>query len=828
MTTEHRKSLSLFLFSFLVVGTLLTSSIFIASGLKPPQGFSATAQWQNSIVAPGMTEQPIQITVTNEGPEVIGNVTVYAEPSYPFCGYINPVFVPSWQPGQSITLTGYLNISPSAHIGDYGIQVYVSPPGYAPYEGYETTAEVDINGYVNISVQSAVITDNHLSITLINTGNVESGPVYLYFYNTSLVKFIESDDILPSIGSGQSTQVSIPIEFDAPPQPGIYTIPMKLEYMRGVYQVNVPVVIPSNNSIVFSLTGSWAGKYASMTLIYSSPYNVSAVRIIGHLPLGITNFTGGSEIYVTVPLSSMTGVVKFNVYLDSNSSPYLIPVKLEWFTSKGVVVQKGQLSLYIYNQPDVEVVSVQGILYAGSEDNITITVKNVGSAPAYNLSASENELPIVSSSSLPYLAPGQEGNITILTYAPFSEAGKTVTTNISISYVTLQGSVNVTSVPETFTVYQPTVPIVVSDPGLDLVAGIDNTINLTFTNNVGVTIYDLIINVTPSQGSVLGSSQIYVNSLPPGKSLSVPVVISVPSSASNTLSVTLSMSYLTPSGEKGSYSTTLNYKVESLSDISQDFQIGISPSFIEYGNLSSVQITISSFFNSPIVDAELEVSSPNGYISPSIIPILSITPFGTVTKDVSVEFTPPSNGSSLLEPIKVTFRFYYDGAFLNFTQDLKILAIGKPVLLISGVSYAVVQGNTSEVTSSVSFEVGNSGSATVSSVTIVPLPPAGISLVEPSVLGISDLEPSESQAVSLTVVGKPGNYTIPLHIIYTTPLGQQETETYDVHVDLAPPSSATATSTTSPILAIVQNPLLPIVIVLIIIIVILARRVEKK
>ncbi|MBB5253088.1 hypothetical protein [Sulfurisphaera ohwakuensis] len=822
---RKRSQLLLVIFLFLIPSLLLST---FSLAYNSSQSFTATAKWGYNVVAAGMTEVPIEITVTNDGPNAVGNVTVYATPSYPFCGYINSVFVSDWQPGQSITLVGYLNISPSASLGDYNIQVYVTPLNYANYVYYETTAEVAINGYVNISVQSALISNNHLSINLINTGNVESGPVYIYFYNTSLVRFFESYEILPSIQPEQSIQVTVPIELDAPPQPGVYIIPMKLVYMRGIHEIQTPVIIPSNTSIVFSLTGNWVGKYATISLIYSSPYNVSAVRIIGQLPLGVTNFTGGSEIYVTVPLTSVSGIVKFNIYLDSNSSPYLIPVELEWFTNKGIITQKGYLSLYIYNQPNIEVVSIEGILYAGLEDNITITVKNIGNAPAYNLTASENTIPIISSTTLPYLAPGKEGKITILVYTPFSEEGKSITTNITISYMTLQGIVNVTSISEAFTIYQPIVPIVVSDPGLDLIAGIDNTINLTFTNNLGETIYDLVINITPSEGSVIGSSQIYIKSLLVGESASIPIILNIPSTASNTLSITVSMSYLTPSGTESSYTTTLSYQVESLKEISQEFEVSISPSVVEYGNLSSVQITISSFFNSPILDAVLEVSSPNGYVSPSIVPIQEISPFSTVTKDVNIEFAPPSNGSSLLEPINVTLRFYYEGAFLNFTRQLKILAIGKPLLLISGLSYAVVEGNTSEVTTSVSFLVGDSGSASISSVTIVPLPPSGITLIEPSVVGVSDLKPSESQAVSFTVVGKPGNYTIPLHIIYTTPLGQEVTETYNIQITLTPPSTSTTTSIASPVDILLQNPLFPVVIVLIIIIILLVRKVEKR
>lgn len=764
------------------------------------------------------------MAVTNDGPYVVYNATIVASPSYPFDGYISPVYVSSWAPGQSVTLTGYLDISPSASPGVYRIPVYVYVNGF-PSPGYQTFAPIAINGYADVEVQYASLSSSTLKISLVNSGNVQSGSVKVYFYNTSLLGFPLPYYVVPQVAPGQTTQVSVPVTVKAPLAPGVYFVPMRLEYMGASHEVKAPVVVPSDSAVVYSLTGKWEGSYASLTLIYSSPYNVTAVRLYAELPQGLKNSTGGSLVSVTLPLTSQSGAVKFNVYLKAEPSVYTVPVKLVWFTDKGVLTEGGYLTLYVYQAPKVEVLSVEGVVFAGSLNNLTVTVRNSGDAPAYNVTAHLSSLPVVSRTVLPYLPPGGEGKVYLTVYAPFDLAGQSTRANLTVYYTTSQGTVGTASVPITLSVYQPPVPIVVSDPNDQVVAGIDNTVTISVANNFGFPLYDVVVNATPSVGSVIGQGQYFLKSMPPNGNASFPFVISVPSYASGTLSLKVTVSYITPFGTKGVYSTAINYKVLSMGDVAQKFEIGVSPSAVQYGNLTKVTVTLTSFFDTPISGAIIEVSSPNGYVSPSTVPVPTLAPLKPVSVSVNVLFPPPTNGSPILEPLKVTVKFYYGGSFLNFTKTLKVLAVGKPVLIVSGVSYAVVKGNSSKVTAGLSFLVGNTGSGAVPSVTIVPLPPPGIDLIAPSVVGISNLQPSQSQAVSFTVVGKPGNYTVPLRIIYTTPLGQTVTEVYNVTLSLAPPATA-APKPSAP--SILYDPLLPVVVALAVAVIVLLWKVRGK
>ncbi|BFH74187.1 hypothetical protein SJAV_21310 [Sulfurisphaera javensis] len=748
-----------------------------------------SSQWQNQVVAPGMTLQPLTITLTNEGKLINETVCIRIILSGPFSGSFQPYYVTNWEPGQSIQITGFVNISPTARDGVYTIYALISPLYiYVPIQVY-------INGYVNLSI-NGVLSYNSIDFTLTNLGNAPTQIVEFHVYNSTFFSFPIGTVTIPSISSQQSYSFSLPVEVKAISS-GVYYIEVSAYYLGLYHNFTVPILVSSNRSITSYIQPLYSDPKMTLQIVYSSPFKLNALAIQAILPQTLYNGSGGHELYSFTQIISQSGVVTFNFYVKGKEGIYTIPIVLTWYTNSGIVTQRENFTVSVYPQTEIELLGISTSLFAGENGEINLTVKNVGSSPIYNLTASEEGLSLISSSYVPVLYPGNEAVVTLTVYSPYNEEGEIVSINITLTYLNSLDEVLTLVYPEEVEILSPPPPIQLVDPGFQqqsLFAGFENSVIVSFNNTAGVPLYDVNVTVKPQIGSIVGNNYFYFTSWLPYHLLSITFEIFVPSSVGNSLTITYSFTYYVDGVEK-SYSISYNYEVVSRSSLAGLFTVSISPSSVQYGkeNNLTLSITYNAYYlfgysPSKVTFVTVSISTPSSVsVTPTYFIVPSLSQFATYTKQLHVEIMPPSNGSVGTYTLDVTLTFIYDGVLLNYTYPITLFGVGEPFIEVEAPTYTIIKGNSSLVEASLSFDIFNNGLGEAEGVNIVFQTPPGISIISPAVIGVGDVGPSVTQGESVEIIGKPGNYTIPVTISYYKGNGQLVSYTYDFHVDLVAP-----------------------------------------
>ena len=424
-------------------GTIISKNI---SAIVPILGYvtvSAQSVWGSLtsplVVAGGENNLPLTIVLVNTGNVVASNVSVLLKSQYPVKFESSSISVGYLPVGQPVEVTTYASIYPNASEGVYTIPIQIEY-----FNGVKQTVNmtVNVNGYANFSVStlwgsmSSPITvspgETQVPLTLIvrNLGDVNALNVSLLFNSEYPLYFTQKSGYIGIVPAGEYNYVTVTVNVYPNATPGVYYIPVTLQYFQTKTTLYAPVVIYSPNITINAFTippQLFPGYYDvevkaivinygsalanNVTVTFSSPFQVISQNSfnLGALPQGVpANIT----FLVNIPNNTVPGYYYFNFTVKYDGGKYVKSVKME-----------------VYPKANLQIVHVYySSLGAGASNvPITITIKNVGNATAKNVKAilgSSNVIyPYVSSSnplmaltaseaSLGDIAPGEEVNVT--------------------------------------------------------------------------------------------------------------------------------------------------------------------------------------------------------------------------------------------------------------------------------------------------------------------------------------------------------------------------------------------------------------------------------
>ncbi len=288
---------------------LLIASVLVAPPSLPQSPyFRAVATWGSPssplLVAPGSSNVPLTIQLIYEGPVNLYNVTASLELGYPLApawGQGNvTAYAPILEPGGELVLSGFFNVSGSAHVGVYNGTVRVS---YVEVVQGPLGEEVPLAGSEEINFSLPVIGYSGVRIV----GFYTSPPV-IYAGDSAG----ELTVVLVNYGNAPAEDVNVTASFSPPLSP-LYP------GSNSAFIAYMPPGEPVNLTFPFSVSGA---PYGSAT-ISSAEINVSCSSCSAELsvPLEIAPSAhfeasgvahgamapGSSDSYVTITLVNSGG-----------------------------------------------------------------------------------------------------------------------------------------------------------------------------------------------------------------------------------------------------------------------------------------------------------------------------------------------------------------------------------------------------------------------------------------------------------------------------------------------------------------------------------------
>jgi len=424
-------------------GTIVSKNV---SAVIPILGYvsvSAQSVWGSLssplVVAGGENNLPLTIVLVNTGNVVASNVSVLLKSQFPVKFESSSINVGYLPVGQPVEVTTYASIYPNASEGIYTIPIQVEY-----FNGVKQTVNmtVNINGYANFSIStlwgsiSSPITvspgETQVPLTFVvrNLGDVNALNVSLNFNSEYPIQFTQKTGYIGIVPAGEYNYVTVTVNVYTNATPGVYYIPVTLQYFQTKTTVYTPVIIYSPNITVNAFTippqlfpgyydvevkaivvnfGSALANNVTVTL--SSPFQIISQNTfdLGALPQGVpANIT----FLVNIPNNTAPGYYYFNFTVKYDGGKYVKSIKME-----------------VYPKANLQIVQVYYPSLGAGASNvpITVTIKNVGNATAKNVKAilgtsnviypyvsSSNPLMALSASEvfLGDIAPGEEVNVT--------------------------------------------------------------------------------------------------------------------------------------------------------------------------------------------------------------------------------------------------------------------------------------------------------------------------------------------------------------------------------------------------------------------------------
>ncbi len=367
-------------------------------------------------------------------------------------------------------------------------------------------------------------------------------------------------------------------------QPGVYSIPLTLFLSNGSKVKLLAEAVVSQAPAIFVLQTSWsepaypgAGQDA-LALLLSNPTGDSLSHVVVRVSLtdGIYNSTGGSVAYVYVesvpPHSFYQASVQLNVSNRARPGTYYMNYTASFFDQEGVeYASSGKAQAYVASYPGVSV-SISGLsLSPGSEGIVSVTVRNTGQSPVYDiaLSFSAAGLEVVggNESTLSYLGAGQSANRTFIVYASQAAQPGVYPVTVVASYLWAGGQSSIAEIGQVSVASQA--PVQVSVTPSALIYERNNSVLINVTNELGYPLQGVKVSVA-SQGLAYiypSTGQFSLGTLQPGSSGSA-VLYVLPYGQSGSLPIQLTVTYQNQFGASESYVDSLQLFVRGLPQVS--------------------------------------------------------------------------------------------------------------------------------------------------------------------------------------------------------------------------------------------------------------------
>ncbi|MEM0374279.1 MAG: hypothetical protein QXO96_06990, partial [Sulfolobales archaeon] len=441
----------------IVINTIFTNS-------QTGNDIQGYANWVSpTIVAPGQTNAVLQIFLINTQSFAIYNARIFLSNSQVFTFHYTPIYVNKWNPGNVISFQVLVDVNPNIVQGNYQINIVVSNTTSVFYG----SINVPVSGFINFKVyavwgnqQNPVVPypgaiNLPLTIYIANIGNTIADNVTIYLNSKSPFKFTPDSFDIGVIQANSAVNILTLVSIDPNASVGKYSIPIIIHYFNKNVTYNLSLEITGNLTASVYLLNAYLGENASpmqyatplyLSLIYISPSPVYLIQIIGELPNGFTNSTGGEEIFYNQPGQGSSGIINAiflinigNVSLGKYSIPFIIKLNT---INNGIMqeyVRNLTANVYLNGYPVIEISSLNSSLIPGL-NHVMIIIKNKGYGNAYNLTITPLPSPQVSVLNLtavkiPLLRAGESKSFFINLFVPQELQGLTFTLSLNINYI---------------------------------------------------------------------------------------------------------------------------------------------------------------------------------------------------------------------------------------------------------------------------------------------------------------------------------------------------------------------------------------------------------
>ncbi len=387
------------------------------------------------------------------------------------------------------------------------------------------------------------------------------------------------------------------------------------------------------------------------------------------LPSGFSSIDGSDVAisYYSVPVSlGSIFSLKFNILVADYLEPgtYYGTLVLKCYTRYGESTHVLGVAIPLYGRAIVDVVSTTREVTPYRIENVTLVVRNLGTAPAYGV-----ELAIVSTAGgscvgrtefvIGVLKPGEERVIEIPVIAMGQERRSSLSLQISISYKDLLGNVRsitrVVAIPVKPVHYIS--PLRISVNATRLYMGRENAVLLTVKNIGSQVLRDVQLSISSASPLQLLTKQLHVfRDLKPGESRAVSIEIYVPSTSVQVGYLHVTVKYLDESsGIVGTYSESIAFTLVGLVEF-KVVDIVQLPEVATVGKPASVTITLVNV-GTTTATATYITPVETEYVKPltrsTFIGNVQVNTPTTFTVSFIVEKVPSSDSTTL--PLVITY-----------------------------------------------------------------------------------------------------------------------------------------------------------------------------
>lgn len=849
----------------LIIITLLVSFNFGIIAISKPrvlQNFIAESSWATSTqtVTPGEKLVPLVITLINEGPYNVQNVTFYPLNTtlFTFLSY-QPVNISELGIGQSYSFTYLVNINGSDKLGTYKVplKVFFNISNYGRYN--ETIFfPVVIDGYLNFSGALTFMSPVYPGekdvvgvLTIINSGNVQASNVTVYLESTYPVNFLTHKAYIPFLGAGGSYQTEVVMNMSNNATLGSYIITLRAEVYGKNFTVYTSLSLTGTINILASARTQGVIFPGSMnnelTLVL---FNTGNAMISNVTVYPVSSYPFKFLINsISIPLIQGYGdysvLIPFNVYPNASIGVYNVPFIISYLGTNRTVVVQLEVSSNV---------TIEGVI---------LSANWVGSIPQPITYEAQAQVAIE------YEGPVNELGFQALIYLPRGFTNITGGNEIYLNgpslppgtYTTLSFTINVGSVLPGSYVFPITIKWIINENGVEVyyqqnssftleVNGrmffliysktpslYPNTLyNVTYTifNQGSEDIYNVTINVIPeTPGIQLISTTFRVPVLRMNSNYSFNVSLYIPPSLQGeTIALEVLITYLSPEGISGQYYQTFYYYVPQINNPSLPVYITFLNNSITLGKVEYNGLILKNIAGIPLYNVSVVLSSQELYINTTSYIISELTPGEEISIPVRIFTQVPG-----LVVITTQVTYYTQlGQLRQEEVNLDLLSSGSVNLIITGISTIPTNPVPGQL-ASVTATIYNFGTGEAKGVTVITTPPPGITVVGEPAYYVGNVGSFSSAtftyAFLISNTTRPGTYVIPIKFIFTNDIGQVIVTYSNLTITVYNPTINTTTTTNMShhFASFVKDAVLLGVVILIIVVliaIISVRRAKKK
>ncbi|MEM3403044.1 MAG: hypothetical protein QXJ17_00620 [Nitrososphaeria archaeon] len=548
----------------------------------------------------------------------------------------------------------------------------------------------------------------------------------------------------------------------------------------------------------------------TVTLKYVGWYAASTLKgTLEHAPC-FTDLNGNTSTtaYATGVAPNSLFQLTFNLNLDENVSigSAMFTLKLMWNTTWDTnLTQELTFPVQVKGRVKLNFDTSTVYLMPGRVNDVFINVNNKGTGRAsevtiYVTAPSQvsllNVLDVV-----PTLDPGASVQLKLSVYVSPQAGGSPTTFSLAATYRDAYLNVRSTSQSLGFiigSIEQATFKV---HPSTSYLTPNElNRIDITIDNQGSTAMKDLRIKLSPQPPlTIIGTDgETNLGTLAPGQKTQFPITAYLPSTSSDSTSVSLTITYLDESQIIRSEVKTLSFLLKRTSELSP-ISIKVQPNTLVAGKANNLTILVSNIGTTPLRSISIMYSFQGGqftWLQPDISQADQLLPGESFMVDAKI-FAPPTSTASTILQASIK---YYDTQN-NLKQEIRNIGLlSQGLINLQMVDFSILpERPTIGQIFSVTVTLTNIGTIVSSAVIATPHLPSGFKMFGSNSIFIGDMQVNTPTTFTLSILitntTKPGTYQIPVELTYFDNLRNQHTIIRNITLDVYEKGTSTQTST---------------------------------